>query len=192
MLKLHKNGKNVIFRCNPSSLCRLDPEEWVRQHFVHFLLAHKGYPQALMANEVQVQLNGTKKQLWYSALSTRPSPDDCGIQGAPEIEITQKGFRPDYPLQHGAESGLSDCQQRASALLLPHRLRAQQLYFSAGYTRVSKLIGGATNSPLTSLISSHHIPCCVICGRWCSHCPHPSRMSPWRRRQCSISGRREG
>ena len=39
-----------------------DPEEWVRQHFVHFLLAHKGYPQALMANEVQVQLNGTKKR----------------------------------------------------------------------------------------------------------------------------------
>ena len=29
---------------------------------------------------------------------------------------------------------------------------------------VSKLIGGATNSPLASLISSHHIPC-VICGR---------------------------
>ena len=29
---------------------------------------------------------------------------------------------------------------------------------------VSKLIGGATNSPLASLISSHHIPC-VICRR---------------------------
>lgn len=38
----------------------LTPEEWVRQHFVHFLMAHKSYPQALMANEVQVQLNGTK------------------------------------------------------------------------------------------------------------------------------------
>ena len=33
---------------------------------------------------------------------------------------------------------------------------AQQLYFSAGYTRVSKLIGGATNSPLAShLIASY-------------------------------------
>ena len=117
-----------------------------------------------------------KETLWYSALSARPyRPDDCEYK-APEIEITQR-FSTGYPLQHGAESGLSDCQQRASALLLPHRLRAQQLYFSAGYTRVSKLIGGATNS--FSLISSHHIPC-VICGRWCSHCPHLSRMSPWR------------
>lgn len=38
----------------------LTPEEWVRQHFVHFLMAHKGYPQALMANEVQVQLTVLK------------------------------------------------------------------------------------------------------------------------------------
>ena len=112
--------------------------------------------QALMANEVQVQLNGTKKRcdtvLYRRDLTARMIVE----YKAPEIEITQ-GFRPDYPLQHGAESGLSDCQQRASALLLPHRLRAQQLYFSAGYTRVSKLIGGATNSPpcLSHLIASY-------------------------------------
>lgn len=107
-----------------------------------------------MANEVQVQLNGTKKRcdtvLYRRDLTARMIVE----YKAPEIEITQR-FRPDYPLQHGAESGLSDCQQRASALLLPHRLRAQQLYFSAGYTRVSKLIGGATNSPLP--LSSHRI-----------------------------------
>ena len=30
----------------------LTPEEWVRQHFIHFLIEHKGYPSALMANEV--------------------------------------------------------------------------------------------------------------------------------------------
>ena len=123
----------------------------VRQHFVHFLLAHKGYPQALMANEVQVQLNGTKKRcdtvLYRRDLTARMIVE----YKAPENRNHPKGFRPDYPLQHGAESGLSDCQQRASALLLPHRLRAQQLYFSAGYTRVSKLIGGATNSPLCLL-----------------------------------------
>ena len=30
----------------------LTPEEWVRQHFVHFLIEHKGYPKGLLANEV--------------------------------------------------------------------------------------------------------------------------------------------
>ena len=53
-----RNGKNVIFDVIRRRYVALTPEEWVRQHFVHFLLAHKGYPQALMANEVQVQLNG--------------------------------------------------------------------------------------------------------------------------------------
>ena len=75
-----RNGKNVIFDVIRRRYVALTPEEWVR-HFVHFLLAHKGYPQALMANEVQVQLNGTRNAA-YSALSTRPYPDDCGIQGA--------------------------------------------------------------------------------------------------------------
>ena len=32
----------------------LTPEEWVRQHFVHYLVEEKGYPSALMANEVSI------------------------------------------------------------------------------------------------------------------------------------------
>ena len=165
MLKLPQGTeKNVIFDVIRRRYVALTPEEWVRQHFVHFLLAHKGYPQALMANEVQVQLNGTKKRcdtvLYRRDLTARMIVE----YKAPEIEITQKVFDQITRYNMVLKSGLSDCQQRASALLLSHRLRAQQLYFSAGYTRVSKLIGGATNSPLASLISSHHIPC-VICGR---------------------------
>ena len=70
----------------------LTPEEWVRQHFVHFLLEHKGYPQALMANEVQVQLNGTKKRcdtvLYRRDLTARMIVE----YKAPDIAITQKVF----------------------------------------------------------------------------------------------------
>ena len=46
-----RNGKNVIFDVIRRRYVALTPEEWVRQHFVHFLLAHKGYPQALMAKQ---------------------------------------------------------------------------------------------------------------------------------------------
>ena len=56
------------------------------------LLAHKGYPQALMANEVQVQLNGTKKRcdtvLYRRDLTARMIVE----YKAPEIEITKKVF----------------------------------------------------------------------------------------------------
>ena len=87
-----RNGKNVIFDVIRRRYVALTPEEWVRQHFVHFLLAHKGYPQALMANEVQVQLNGTKKRcdtvLYRRDLTARMIVE----YKAPEIEITQKVF----------------------------------------------------------------------------------------------------
>ena len=87
-----RNGKNVIFDIIRRRYVALTPEEWVRQHFVHFLLAHKGDPQALMANEVQVQLNGTKKRcdtvLYRRDLTARMIVE----YKAPEIEITQKVF----------------------------------------------------------------------------------------------------
>ena len=87
-----------------------------------FLLAHKGYPQALMANEVQVQLNGTKKRctvLYRRDLTARMIVE----YKAPEIEITQKVF--DQITRYNMVLKVDYyCQQRASALLLPHRLRA--------------------------------------------------------------------
>ena len=57
-----RNGKNVIFDVIRKRYVALTPEEWVRQHFVHFLIAHKGYPTTLFANEVMVKLNGTTKR----------------------------------------------------------------------------------------------------------------------------------
>ena len=33
----------------------ITPEEWVRQHFVHYLIEHKGYPAPLLANEIQLK-----------------------------------------------------------------------------------------------------------------------------------------
>ena len=33
----------------------LTPEAWVRQHFVHFLIEHKGYPASLLANDIQLK-----------------------------------------------------------------------------------------------------------------------------------------
>ena len=37
-----RNGKNVIFDVIRKRYVALTPEEWVRQQFVHFLIAHKG------------------------------------------------------------------------------------------------------------------------------------------------------
>ena len=87
-----KDGKTFIFDKVRKKHVALTPEEWVRQHFVHFLIAHKGYPVSLMANEVLLNLNGTKKRcdtvLYRRNLTARMIVE----YKAPHIEITQAVF----------------------------------------------------------------------------------------------------
>ena len=87
-----RNGKNVIFDVIRRRYVALTPEEWVRQHFVHFLIVYKGYPSSLMANEVLLNLNGTKKRcdtvLYKRDLTARMIVE----YKAPHIEITQAVF----------------------------------------------------------------------------------------------------
>ena len=89
---LKRNGKNVIFDPLRQKYVALTPEEWVRQHFVHFLTDFKGFPKGLLANEIQLDLNGTKKRcdtvLFNKDLSARMIVE----YKAPNIEITQAVF----------------------------------------------------------------------------------------------------
>ena len=89
---LKRNGKNVIFDPLRQKYVALTPEEWVRQHFVHLLTDFKGYPKGLLANEIQLDLNGTKKRcdtvLFNKDLSARMIVE----YKAPNIEITQAVF----------------------------------------------------------------------------------------------------
>lgn len=40
----------------------LTPEEWVRQHFVNWLIRDKEYPTSLMANEAGIRLNSLTRR----------------------------------------------------------------------------------------------------------------------------------
>ena len=87
-----RDGKSFIFDPLRKKYIALTPEEWVRQHFVHLLTAYKGYPKGLLANEVQLNLNGTKKRcdtvLFNKDLSARMIVE----YKAPHVEITQAVF----------------------------------------------------------------------------------------------------
>lgn len=70
----------------------LTPEEWVRQHFIHFLTEHKHYPAALLANEVGLQI-GNKHLRADSVLYTRQLQPKMIVEyKAPHVEITQRVF----------------------------------------------------------------------------------------------------
>ncbi len=87
-----RNGKSVIFDAIRHRYVSLTPEEWVRQHFVHFLIVYKRYPSALMANEVQVRLNGTRKRC-DTVLYRRDLTAHMIIEyKAPNVSITQAVF----------------------------------------------------------------------------------------------------
>ena len=70
----------------------LTPEEWVRQHFIHWLTGHKGYPAALMANEVALSI-GDKRLRADSVLYDRQLQPRMIIEyKAPTVQITQRVF----------------------------------------------------------------------------------------------------
>lgn len=70
----------------------LTPEEWVRQHFTHYLVEHLGYPSALLSNEVELRL-GDKLLRCDSVLYAQSlSPRMIIEYKAPNIRIQQKTF----------------------------------------------------------------------------------------------------
>ena len=85
-------GHQSIFDVLRRKYVALTPEEWVRQHFVHFLIEHKGYPKAIMANEIQLAI-GNKKLRCDSVLYDRTLKPRMIIEyKAPTVSITQKVF----------------------------------------------------------------------------------------------------
>lgn len=60
-LRRHKNGQLSIFDVIRRKFVVLTPEEWVRQHIVHFLLG-KGYPKGLMQIERMHQQHALRKR----------------------------------------------------------------------------------------------------------------------------------
>lgn len=87
-----RDGKNSIWDIIRRKYVALTPEEWVRQHFVHFLVEHKGYPVSLLANEVALTLNGTSRRCDTVLYNRTLSPRMIIEYKAPHIPITQKVF----------------------------------------------------------------------------------------------------
>lgn len=86
------NGHRTILDILRRKHVVLTPEEWVRQHFVHFLIEHKGYPATLLANEVQLNV-GNKLLRADSVLYDNSLHPRMIIEyKAPSVTITQKVF----------------------------------------------------------------------------------------------------
>lgn len=70
----------------------LTPEEWVRQHFVNWLITCKGFSPAMMANEIGVHLNGMQRRCDTVVYGRDMKPMVIVEYKAPDVKITQDVF----------------------------------------------------------------------------------------------------
>lgn len=89
-----KNSENkvAIFDEIRKKFILLTPEEWVRQHVVHYLLNEKKYPKSYINVEKILKINGLTKR--YDVVVFNPDGSiflliECK---APQIAITQNTF----------------------------------------------------------------------------------------------------
>jgi len=87
-----KENKQFIFDIIRKKYVVLNPEEWVRQHIIHYLISDKGYPKSLIAVEKQLTINTLIKRFDILVFNNKGLPHIIVECKAPSIKITQKTF----------------------------------------------------------------------------------------------------
>jgi hypothetical protein len=70
----------------------LTPEEWVRQHVLHFLITEKNYPAEWLAVEKTITVNGLRKRCDIVAYKRDARPFLIVECKAPDIALSQQTF----------------------------------------------------------------------------------------------------
>ena len=91
-LSQREDGVTRIYDRLRKTFVALTPEEWVRQHFVNYLISERGYPGGLMANEVSLKLNSTARRCDTLVYSRTGKPVAVIEYKAPSIAVTQAVF----------------------------------------------------------------------------------------------------
>ena len=68
------------------------PEEWVRQHILHFLVKERGYPKSFLAVEKGLKVNDLARRTDIVAYNKKGIPILIVECKAPKVKITQEVF----------------------------------------------------------------------------------------------------
>lgn len=89
--KIRKNGEKLeIFDPIRKKFLVLTPEEWVRQHFVNFLVHHHHYPKSLIKLEGGLKYNSISKRSDIVVYDRRGTPFMLVECKANDVKLTQK------------------------------------------------------------------------------------------------------
>ena len=89
-----KNSENKIsiFDCIRKKFVILQPEEWVRQHCVLYLMEEKGYPKSFINIEKELVVNNLKKRYDIVVFNTDGSIYLIVECKSPTVSINQNTF----------------------------------------------------------------------------------------------------
>ena len=87
-----EKGKVWIFDIIRKKYIVLTPEEWVRQHFVNYLIHHLSYPRSLFRIEGSLTYNKLQKRSDIVIHGRDGKPWMLVECKAPNIKLTQKAF----------------------------------------------------------------------------------------------------
>lgn len=90
--KIKKTDKLYIWDQIRTKYVALTPEEWVRQHFINYLITEKQYPASLIANETQISLNKQRKRCDSVVYDNKLNPLVIVEYKSPDVKITQEVF----------------------------------------------------------------------------------------------------
>lgn len=91
--KIRKNSNGLeIFDPLRRKYIALTPEEWVRQHFVNYLINYKNYPASLMANEAGIKLNSLTRRCDTVVYNNQLVPLMIVEYKESKVQITQNVF----------------------------------------------------------------------------------------------------
>lgn len=86
----HEGKKAFVFDEIRKKWIMLTPEEWVRQHLIHYLVNEKEFPKSLISVEKEIELNGTKKRYDVVVFTSTLSPILLIECKAPNIELNEE------------------------------------------------------------------------------------------------------
>lgn len=91
-LKENSEGQKMIFDRVRKKFVVLTPEEWVRQHFVNFLINHRDYPAGLLGVEVMFRMNELVRRVDIMVYNNVGNPILAVECKAPGVKISPEVF----------------------------------------------------------------------------------------------------
>ncbi len=89
-MRTNDKGKREIFDTFRQKYIVLTPEEWVRQHFLHFLVAERNFPPMLLSIEKAIKVNQMLKRFDAVAYSRSGHPLVLMEFKSPKVKLDHK------------------------------------------------------------------------------------------------------